>query len=111
MTVTPFHHLSFVHYNVQSIVSKLKILHAELIDFDLLAFTETWLFGQTTLVLKPICLLNLQISLKYKMPGHLAQSLPSLIADPGIVSLISVGLHTFMAYNTCFLIKGHIRNL
>ena len=37
------HHLSFAHYNVQSILSKLDILHAELIDFDILAFTETWL--------------------------------------------------------------------
>ena len=35
--------LSFVHYNVQSIVIKLDILHAELLDFDILAFTETWL--------------------------------------------------------------------
>lgn len=37
------HKLSFVHYNVQSILSKLEILHAELVDFDILAFTETWL--------------------------------------------------------------------
>ena len=35
--------LSFVHYNVQGIVNKLDILHAELLDFDILAFTETWL--------------------------------------------------------------------
>ena len=35
--------LSFVHYNVQSIFPKLEILHAELIEFDILAFTETWL--------------------------------------------------------------------
>lgn len=35
--------LSFVHYNVQSILPKLEILHAELIEFDILAFTETWL--------------------------------------------------------------------
>ena len=35
--------LSFVHYNIQSIFPKLDILHAELIDFDILAFTETWL--------------------------------------------------------------------
>ena len=35
--------LSFVHYNVQSIVNKLDILHAQLLDFDNLAFTETWL--------------------------------------------------------------------
>ena len=33
----------FVHYNVQSIFSKLDILHTELFDFDILAFTETWL--------------------------------------------------------------------
>ena len=37
------HNLSFVHYNVQSIVHKLDILHAELIAFDILAFSETWL--------------------------------------------------------------------
>ena len=35
--------LSFVHYNVLSIVNKLDILYAELLDFDILAFTETWL--------------------------------------------------------------------
>ena len=37
------HNLSFVHYNVQSILPKLEILQAELIKFDILAFTETWL--------------------------------------------------------------------
>ena len=37
------HSLSFVHYNFQSIFSKLEILQAELSDFDILAFTETWL--------------------------------------------------------------------
>ncbi|MES9994334.1 MAG: reverse transcriptase family protein [Candidatus Thiodiazotropha sp.] len=37
------HNLSFVHYNVQSIFSKLDTLHTELFDFDILAFTETWL--------------------------------------------------------------------
>ena len=37
------HNLSFIHYNVQSVFAKLDILHAELIDFDILAFTETWL--------------------------------------------------------------------
>ena len=36
-------HLSFVHYNVQSIVPKLDILLAELYEFDILAFSETWL--------------------------------------------------------------------
>ena len=34
------YHLSFVHYNVQSLVSKLDILGAELLEFDVLAFTE-----------------------------------------------------------------------
>ena len=38
-----FHHLSFVHYNVQSIHNKLDLLTAELSEFDILAFTETWL--------------------------------------------------------------------
>ena len=37
------HNLSFVHYNVQSILPKLEILHAELHEFDILAFPETWL--------------------------------------------------------------------
>ena len=35
------HNLSIVHYNVQSIISKLEILHAELFECDILAFTET----------------------------------------------------------------------
>ena len=40
----PFNHnLSFVHYNVQSIYTKLELLQAELIEFDILAFSETWL--------------------------------------------------------------------
>ncbi len=37
------HHLSFVHYNVQSLYPKLDILRTELRDFDILAFSETWL--------------------------------------------------------------------
>ena len=37
------HLLSFVHYNVQSLASKLDVLHTELFHFDILAFTETWL--------------------------------------------------------------------
>ena len=41
------HHLSFVHYNVQSILPKLDILHAELFEFDILAFSETWLSSIT----------------------------------------------------------------
>ena len=32
-----------VHYNVQSIVNKIDILSAELREFDILAFSETWL--------------------------------------------------------------------
>ena len=36
-------HISFVHYNVQSIVPKLDVLLTELYDFDILAFSETWL--------------------------------------------------------------------
>ena len=36
-------HLSFIHYNVQSILHKLDIIHSELHDFDILAFSETWL--------------------------------------------------------------------
>ena len=37
------HNLSFVHYNVQSILNEFDILEAELFEFDILAFTETWL--------------------------------------------------------------------
>ena len=36
-------HLSMVHYNVQSITNKIDILNAELREFDILAFSETWL--------------------------------------------------------------------
>ena len=38
-----FQDLSFFHYNVQSILNKLDILTAELSDFDILAFSESWL--------------------------------------------------------------------
>lgn len=36
-------HLSFIHYNVQSIANKIDILTTELSEFDILAFSETWL--------------------------------------------------------------------
>ena len=36
-------YLSLVHYNVQSIFTKLDVISSELKDFDILAFTETWL--------------------------------------------------------------------
>ena len=36
-------HLSVVHYNIQSLVPKLDLLTTELNEFDILAFTETWL--------------------------------------------------------------------
>ena len=35
--------LSFVHYNVQSLVPKIDVLGTELFEFDILAFSETWL--------------------------------------------------------------------
>ena len=41
------HNLSIVHYNVQSIFQKLDVLHAELNDFDILCFSETWLNAST----------------------------------------------------------------
>ncbi len=41
------HHLSFVQLNVQSLFPKLDILRAELMDFDLIALSETWLGEQT----------------------------------------------------------------
>lgn len=37
------HNLSFVQYNVQSILNKLDVLQAELFEIDILSFTETWL--------------------------------------------------------------------
>ena len=36
-------HLSFVHYNVQSIVPKLDIIMAELSEFNILSVSEAWL--------------------------------------------------------------------
>ena len=36
-------HFSFIHYNVQIILPKLDILFTELCDFDILAFSESWL--------------------------------------------------------------------
>ena len=41
-------HLSFVHYNVQSVFPKLDVLFAELCDLDILAFSETWLNSSIT---------------------------------------------------------------
>lgn len=41
-------YFSFVHYNVQSIFHKLNLLSTELNDFDILAFTETWLGSDVT---------------------------------------------------------------
>ena len=46
-SLTTGHNLSFIHYNVQSILNKLDILQAESTEFDILAFTETWLSPQT----------------------------------------------------------------
>lgn len=42
-SLTPNHNLSFVHYNLQSIYTKLQYLYAELVEFDILVFSETWL--------------------------------------------------------------------
>ena len=41
-------HLSFVHYNVQSVFPKLDVLFAELCDLDILVFSETWLNSSIT---------------------------------------------------------------
>ena len=38
-----YHHLSFVHNNVQNISSKHDIIYNELLDFYILAFSVTWL--------------------------------------------------------------------
>ena len=40
-------YFSFVHYNVQSLYPKLDILSTELFNFDILAFSETWLCQNT----------------------------------------------------------------
>ena len=42
-TLNLFKHLSFVHYNIQSIANKIDSLSTELSDFDILTFSETWL--------------------------------------------------------------------
>ncbi len=42
------HNISLIHYNVQSILPKLDIITSELHEFDILAFTETWLNGRVT---------------------------------------------------------------
>ena len=36
-------HLSFIHYNVQSIANKIDLITTEHSDLDILAFSETWL--------------------------------------------------------------------
>ena len=36
-------YLSVVHYNVQSIIHKIDVLGSELLNFDILTFSETWL--------------------------------------------------------------------
>ena len=38
-------HISFAHYNVQSVLSKLDYLYTELHDFDIIALSKTWLSG------------------------------------------------------------------
>ena len=48
--------ISIVHYNVQSITRKIHILSSELFEFDILAFSETWLnpsISKETLLIKP----------------------------------------------------------
>jgi hypothetical protein len=37
------HHLSFIHYNIQSLMQKIDVLYTGLRDFDIIGFTETWL--------------------------------------------------------------------
>lgn len=40
---TARNHISFVHYNIQSLVNKIDVLYTGLREFDIIAFTETWL--------------------------------------------------------------------
>ena len=42
-TINQTHHLSFIHYNVQSLMPKLDLIQTELHNFDVIALTETWL--------------------------------------------------------------------
>ena len=51
-----------MHYNVQSIVPKLNVLLTELYEFDILAFSETWL----SLVVNHVDLLMQS----YQIPEH-----------------------------------------
>jgi len=37
------HHLSFIHYNIQSLMQKIDVLYTGLRDFDIISLTETWL--------------------------------------------------------------------
>lgn len=41
--INAHNYFSFIHLNVQSIQHKLDTIYAELCDFDVLAFSETWL--------------------------------------------------------------------
>lgn len=57
-------HLSMVHYNVKSIGKKIDILSAELRDFDILAFSETWLNSS---VKSDTLLLTITVNLRGKI--------------------------------------------
>ena len=39
---------SIVHYNIQSLLNKVDLIGAELINFDIICLTETWLDRRTT---------------------------------------------------------------
>ena len=43
MNLSTLQNKSIVHYNLQSITRKIDILSSELFEFDILAFSETWL--------------------------------------------------------------------
>ena len=60
-------HLSFVHYNVQSVLPKLDIISSELSEIDILAFSETWLSSTT-----PIQMLEIPT---YKQPERKERTL------------------------------------
>lgn len=42
------HNLNIIHLNIQSILPKMDILEAEMQNYDILVFTETWLSPQTS---------------------------------------------------------------
>lgn len=65
--LSPFEeNFSVIHYNVQSLVSKIDQLQVELSHFDIIAFTETWL--SPAIPDEDISLVNYQIPYRKDRP-------------------------------------------